>query len=84
MTIYILSQSGLSSLPSVVSGKISMDLGWRWVFYLLDIFMGLAWILCIFFAWETLFNRSSVYNLDTSSHDVSDSALTKDVSDQIC
>lgn len=71
MTLYILAQSGISSLPAVVAGKISQDLGWRWVFYLLDIFMGIAWLLVVFFCWETQYNRSSVLDLDTSSQTVS-------------
>jgi MFS family permease len=71
MTLYILSQSGLSSFPAMVAGKITMDLGWRYVFYILSIFMGLAWVAVIFFGWETLFNRSAVYNLDIASQDVS-------------
>jgi MFS family permease len=71
MTLYILSQSGLSSFPALVAGKITMDLGWRWVFYLLSLFMGLAWLLVVLFGWETLYNRNAVYNLDTTSLDVS-------------
>lgn len=41
------------------------------MFYLLSIFMGLAWVSVLFFGWETLFNRQALYNLDTASQDVS-------------
>ena len=71
MTCYILAQSGLATFPVTIAGKITMDLGWRWVFYLLSIFMGLGWSLSILFGWETVYNRTAVYNLDTSSRDVS-------------
>jgi MFS family permease len=71
MTLYILAQSGLSSFPSMIAGKIAEDLGWRYVFYLLDIFMGLGWLAIIFFGYETVYNRKAIYNLDTNSQDVS-------------
>lgn len=67
MTAYILFQSGLGNFPSVIAGKITMDLGWRWVFYLLALFMGIGWIGAVLFGWETLYIRNSAYNLDTSS-----------------
>lgn len=76
MTYYVLAQSGIVSLPVTVAGKLTMELGWRWVFYLLSIFMGIAWLLSILFGWETVYNRGAMYNLDTSSRDVSHSNLT--------
>jgi MFS family permease len=42
MTPYIVSQSGIAQLPTTVAGKITSDLGWRWVFYLLEIFIGIG------------------------------------------
>lgn len=77
MTYYILAQSGLAQFPTVIAGKITTDLGWRWVFYLLSIFMGLGWALSIFFGWETVYNRSAMYNLDTGSRSVRYSRLPK-------
>lgn len=71
MSFYILAQSGASQLPSVVSGKVAEDLGWRWCFYLIAIFTAIGWIFSIFFGWETQFNRRDVLNLDTVSQDVS-------------
>lgn len=77
MTYYILAQSSVANLPVTIAGKITMDLGWRWVFYLLSIFMGLAWVLSILSGWETVFNRTAMYNLDTSTRDVSHSNLSR-------
>jgi MFS family permease len=71
MAVYVMAQSGLGNLPGTIAGKITMDLGWRWVFYLLSLFVGLAWLSHIFFGFETAFNRSAIYNLDTNSTDVS-------------
>ncbi|KPI43978.1 putative MFS-type transporter [Cyphellophora attinorum] len=75
ITYYILAQSGLATFPVTIAGKITMDLGWRWVFYLLSLFMGLAWVLCILFGWETMYGRTAVCNLDTSSQDQIDKVL---------
>lgn len=71
MAVYVMAQSGVANLPSTVAGKITMDIGWRWVFYLLSLFVGIGWLSCIFFGWETAFNRQAVYNLDINSQDVS-------------
>lgn len=71
MAIYVMAQSGIANLPSSIAGKITMDLGWRWVFYLLSLFVGIGWLCCVLFGWETAFNRRAVYNLDTNSNDVS-------------
>jgi len=71
MAVYVMSQSGLGNLPGTIAGKITMDLGWRWVFYILDVFVSLAWLFLVFFGWETAFNRNAIYNLDTNSQDVS-------------
>jgi MFS family permease len=71
MAVYVMAQSGIANLPSSVAGKITLDLGWRWVFYLLCVFVGIGWVCSILFGWETAFNRREVYNLDTSSTNVS-------------
>lgn len=71
MGLYVLAQSGVANIPSVVVGKITMDLGWRYVFYLLCVFVGVALILSILFGWETVFLRNEIYNIDTSSKNVS-------------
>ncbi|KAM0812530.1 putative Major facilitator superfamily domain-containing protein [Seiridium cardinale] len=61
--------SGVSNLPSVLAGKIATDLGWRWVFWLLAIFIGIAVILSVLYGEETAYQRSSIYNTDLASED---------------
>jgi MFS family permease len=71
MALYTTSNSGLSNLPAMLAGKIAQDLGWRWVFWLLSIFLGVAWMLVILWGWETAFRRNAIYNTDISSQNVS-------------
>lgn len=63
--------SGISNLPAVLAGKITTDLGWRWVFWLLSIFLGVGLVLAVLFGWETAYNRKAIYNTDVGSQDVS-------------
>ncbi|KAK5219672.1 hypothetical protein LTR72_008056 [Exophiala xenobiotica] len=69
MAFYVVCQSGLANLPGVVAGKVTMDMGWRWAFYLVVVFLVVAWFACVMFGWETCYNRDSIYNIDTSSQD---------------
>lgn len=62
--------SGLANLPVVLSGLITMKLGWRWMFWMLAIFLGIALVLLVLFGWETAYNRAPIYNTDTASTDV--------------
>lgn len=62
---------GISNLPAVLAGKISISLGWRWVFWLLAIFVGIGLGLSILFGWETAYLRNPVYNTYMPSQDVS-------------
>lgn len=66
---------GISNLPPILAGKISMTLGWRWVFWLLAIFVGIGMLLAILFGWETAYLRKAVYNTDLASGDVSHDEL---------
>ncbi|KAH7161031.1 major facilitator superfamily domain-containing protein [Dactylonectria macrodidyma] len=61
--------SGISNLPAVLAGKITTDLGWRWVFWLLSIFLGIGLVLAVLFGWETAYNRKAIYNTDVGSQD---------------
>lgn len=62
---------GVSNLPPVLAGKIATTLGWRWVFWLLSIFMGLGFIGSVVLGWETAYNRSAIYETDVASEDMS-------------
>lgn len=77
MALYIVAQSGIVVLPSIIAGVVSENLGWRWVFWLLVIFIGIGLLGLIFFGWETAYNRNEVYNIDTSSRDVSQYLVRK-------
>ncbi|POR32388.1 hypothetical protein TPAR_07403 [Tolypocladium paradoxum] len=63
--------AGISNLPAVLAGKITADLGWRWVFWMLSIFLGFGLVLSVLFGWETAYNRKAIYNTDMASQDVS-------------
>lgn len=61
---------GVGALPPVVAGKVAMTMGWRWLFWLLSIFMGVILLWAIILGFETAYTRSPVYNTDTDSRDV--------------
>lgn len=80
MALYILGQSGVVMVPTIIAGVVAQNLGWRWVFWLLVIFEGIGLVALILFGWETVYIRNEVYNIDTSSHDVCFHALQKGTS----
>ncbi|CAK7207036.1 hypothetical protein SEUCBS139899_009844 [Sporothrix eucalyptigena] len=61
--------AGVSNLPALLAGKIATNLGWRWVFWMLSIFLAIGLVLCVFLGWETAYNRSEIYNTDVASQD---------------
>jgi MFS family permease len=63
--------AGVSNLPPVLAGKVATDLGWRWVFWMMSIFLGIGLLGSVFFGWETAYNRNPVYDTDMASDDVS-------------
>ncbi len=71
MAFFIVSQSGLLLLPSLIAGEVAQAMGWRWVFWFLTIVTAIGTVGIILFGWETAYNRNAVYNIDTSSHNVS-------------
>lgn len=71
MAIYLVSQTGGANIPGIIAGVVATNMTWRWVFWLLAIFLGLGLLLAIPFGWETAFVRNALYNIDTSSKDVS-------------
>lgn len=68
---------GISNLPAVLAGKISMSLGWRWVFWLLVIFVAIGLGLAILFGWETAYLRNPVYKTNGAYQNVSPSWRTR-------
>jgi MFS family permease len=58
--------TGLANLPAVLSGLITVELGWRWMFWMLSIFLGIGLVLVCLFGEETAFTRPDIYNTDTS------------------
>lgn len=71
MAFFIVSQSGLLLLPSLIAGQVAQSMGWRWVFWFLTIVTCIGAVGIVLFGWETAYNRNAVYNIDTSSHNVS-------------
>ncbi|OBT71597.1 hypothetical protein VF21_09531 [Pseudogymnoascus sp. 05NY08] len=61
--------SALANLPAVLSGLITETLGWRWMFWMLAIFLAIGWVLVLLFGEETAFNRHSIYDTDISAVD---------------
>ncbi|KAL4860672.1 hypothetical protein BDV12DRAFT_191565 [Aspergillus spectabilis] len=53
LTVAIL---GIANLPALLSGLITDELGWRWNFWMLAIFLGIGLGLVILFAWEPAYN----------------------------
>lgn len=49
--------SGLANFPALLSGLITTRLGWRWMFWMLAVFLGIGLALALLFGWETAFNR---------------------------
>ena len=71
MAFFIVSQSGLVLLPSLIAGQVAQAMGWRWVFWFVVIATAVGFVGVILFGWETSYNRNAVYNIDTSSQNVS-------------
>ncbi|GAB7353825.1 hypothetical protein MBLNU459_g4198t1 [Dothideomycetes sp. NU459] len=61
--------SGLSNLPAVLSGLITTDLGWRWMFWMLTIFLAIFFVLVCLLGWETAYTRDAIFNTDITSTD---------------
>lgn len=70
LAVYLVAQTGGANLPSLIAGVVATNLTWRWVFWIILIFVSIGLLLAIFFGWETAFNREALYDIDTSSVDV--------------
>jgi MFS family permease len=53
----VIMYQSISNIPALASGKLTENMGWRWVWYLLSIFVGIGLLLAVFFGWETSYNR---------------------------
>ncbi|KAK7883535.1 hypothetical protein LTR67_011111 [Exophiala xenobiotica] len=71
--------SGLAQLPAMLAGVITQDLGWKWMFWLLSIFIGVAVILVALLGWETAYVRDIVYETDQVSYEHLAVVETKDL-----
>lgn len=60
---------GVSNFSSVLTGVITADLGWKYLFHLLIVFIGLQTILIVLFCPETAYNRDHRYDLDELATD---------------
>lgn len=54
----------ISNMSPIICGPITTALGWRWLFILLVITIGLQLILCFLFVPETTYERDPRYNTD--------------------
>jgi MFS family permease len=70
MAFFVITYQSLSNLPALVAGKMTETMGWRWVFYLLSIFVGIGLLLAIFFGWETAYNRQSLETSEITTEEV--------------
>lgn len=56
--------AGISNFSSVITGTIVTNLGWKYLFYILDAFVALQLILVFLFCPETSFVRDKQYDTD--------------------
>lgn len=83
VALVTVSISGLANLPTVLSGVETTNLGWRWLFYILGIFVGTGLALVFLFGWETAYNRpEKSTNLDLlQAENVKDSTAVREIED---
>ena len=60
---------GVSNFSSVICGPITANLGWKYLFYLCIIFIGLQILLLFFFVPETQYRRDQRYEIDEIAND---------------
>ena len=60
---------GISNFSSVITGLVTADLGWKWLFHLLIVFIGFQIILLFFFCPETAYIRDHRYDIDELATD---------------
>ncbi|KAH8927395.1 MFS general substrate transporter [Atractiella rhizophila] len=68
ITIWGFAIIGGISLAPIINGKvITSDLGWKWCFWLIAIFYGVAAIMVILFMPETVYDREEKYETDSGA-----------------
>ncbi|CAD0114535.1 unnamed protein product [Aureobasidium uvarum] len=60
--------AGISNFSSVITGTIVENLGWKYLFHILNAFVALQLILLFFFCPETTFNRDKQYDTDENAN----------------
>lgn len=61
--------AGVSNISSVITGYVTNNLGWKWLFHLLIIFIGAQIILVFFFCPETTYIRDKRFETDEVAND---------------
>ena len=61
--------AGVSNFSSVITGYITANLGWKYLFHILNAFIGLQIILLFFFCPETAYLRDRRYETDELAND---------------
>lgn len=68
--LFVIMYQSLSNIPALVAGKMTENLGWRWVFWILSIFVGIGLLLAIFFGWEVSYNREALEASEITTDEV--------------
>ena len=68
--VFVIIYQSLSNIPAVVAGKMTETLGWRWVFWILAIFIGIGLLLAIFFGWEVSYKRETLETSGITTEEV--------------
>jgi hypothetical protein len=64
---FLVPLGAINILCPLLTGVVSQNLGIPWAYKLMAIFAGVATVVVIFVIPETTYNRSSLYNIDTTS-----------------
>ncbi|KAF7189546.1 putative MFS-type transporter [Pseudocercospora fuligena] len=70
--------AAISNLTSVICGPITTNLGWHYLFHILDALLGFQLILVFFFVPETAYERSAKLEIDEIAEDISSSTTSSE------
>ena len=68
MGFYVLAINNGPHIAPIIGGYVAETIGWRWCFYILGIFQGALWVVCIFTFPETLYSRKDFSRLEQKSY----------------